>query len=226
MDCSTSGLPVHHHIPEFAQIHVHRVGDVIQPSHPLMPSSPSALIFPSVRVFSSGSFMCIRWPNYWSFSFSISPSSECFQGWSPLRWTGLISSLSRSLLQQHSLKASVLWSSSSFMIQLSQPYVTTGKTEALTIQTFVNRVMSLLFNTLSRFVTAFLQESNHFLNSWLQSASAEILEPEKRKSVTTSTFSPSVCHAVMGPDAVVLVFLIFSLQPTLTLLLHPHQEAL
>ena len=112
------------------------------------------------------------------------------------------------------------------MIQLSQPYVTTVKTEALTIQTFVNRVMSLLFNTLSRFVTAFLQESNHFLNSWLQSASAEMLEPEKRKSVTTSTFSPSVCHAVMGPDAVVLVFLIFSLQPTLTLLLHPHQEAL
>ena len=121
------------------------------------------------------------------------------QGWSPLRLTGLISSLSRSLLQQHSLKASILWCSASFVVQLSQPYMTTGKTVALTIQTFVNRVMSLLFNTLSRFVIAFLPKSNHFLNSWLQSASAEILEPEKRKSVTTSTFSPSVCHAVMGP---------------------------
>ena len=105
------------------------------------------------------------------------------------------------------------------MVQLSQPYVTTGKTIGLTIWTFISRVMSLLFNTLSRFVTAFLSRSNHQI-SWLQSPSAVILESKKRKSVTTSTFSLSICHAVMGPDAMILVlffFLIFSLKPALSL---------
>ena len=123
------------------------------------------------------------------------------QGWFPLRLTALISTL-KSLLQHHSLKLSILWHSAFFTIQLSQPYVTTGKTIALSIQTFVSSVMSLLFNTLSRFVIAFLPRSNHLLILWLQSPSAAILEPKKRKSVGTSTFSPSICQ--------ILVFLIFS----------------
>ena len=130
---------------------------------------------------------------------SLVPMS--IQGWFPLRLTALISTL-KSLLQHHSLKLSILWHSAFFTIQLSQPYVTTGKTIALSIQTFVSSVMSLLFNTLSRFVIAFLPRSNHLLILWLQSPSAAILEPKKRKSVGTSTFSPSICQ--------ILVFLIFS----------------
>ena len=112
----------------------------------------------------------------------------------------------RSLLQHHSSKASILWHSAFFTIQLLQPYVTTEKTIALTIWTFVSRVICLLFNTLSRFVIAFLPRSNHVQISWLQSPSAVILESKKRKSVTASTFSPSICHVVMGPDAMILVF--------------------
>ena len=122
----------------------------------------------------------------------------------------------RSLLQHHSSKASILWHSAFFTVQLSQPYVTTGKTIALTIWMFVCRVMSLLFNTLSRFVMAFLPRSNHLLTSWLQSPSTVNLQPKKRKSVTSSTFSPSICHEIMGPDAI-LVFLIFSFKPALSL---------
>ena len=112
-----------------------------------------------------------------------------------------------SLLQHHSLKASILWRSAFFMVQLSQLYVTTGKTIAFSIWTFVDREMSLLFNTLSRFVIAFPPRSNHLLISWLQSLSAVILEPKKRKSVTASTFSPSICNEIMGLDAMILVFL-------------------
>ena len=112
------------------------------------------------------------------------------------------------------------------MVQLSQPYMTTGKTIALTMPTFVGRVMSLLFNTLSRFVIAFLPRSNHLLISWLSSPSALILEPKKRKSVTASTFSPSVCHEVIGPDIMILVFKSWTLSWLFILLLHPHQEAL
>ena len=125
------------------------------------------------------------------------------QGWSPLRLTGLISLLSkglsgRSLLQHHSSKASILWCSAFFTVQFSQPYVTTGKTIALTIGTCVGTVMPLIFNTLSTFVITFLPRSNHLI-SWLQSSPSVILEPKKRKSVTTSTFSPSICHAEL-PD--------------------------
>ena len=141
------------------------------------------------------------------------------QGWFPLRLTGLISLLSKGLsgvFSSTSLKASILWCSAFLMVQLSQVHVTTGKTIALTIWTFVDRVMSLLFNTLSRFVIAFLPRSNHLI-SWLQSPSTVILEPKKRKSVTASSFSPSICYAVMGPDAIILVFLIFSFKPALSL---------
>ena len=131
------------------------------------------------------------WPKYWSFCFSISPSSEC-SGLISLKigWFDILTvqGTSRSLLQHHSSKASILWHSAFFMAQLSQPYVTTEKTITLTILTFVGRAMSLLFNILSRFVMPFLPRSNHLLISWLQSPFAVILEPKKRKYVTTSTF--------------------------------------
>ena len=110
------------------------------------------------------------------------------------------------VLQHHSSKASILWCSAFFMVQLSHPYMTTGKTVALTRWTFVGKVMSQLFDMLSRLVIAFLPRSKHLLISWLQSPSAVILEPKKIKSVTVSTVSPSICHEVMGPDAMILVF--------------------
>ena len=166
-------------------------------------------IFPSIRDFSIESSVCIRWPEYWSFSFSISPSSE-YSGLISLKidWFDFLAvqGTFRILLRHYSLKASILWHSAFFMVQLSQPYMTNGKTIALTIRTFVSRVMSLLSNTLSSFVIAFLPKRNRLLNSWLQSPSTMILEPKKRKSVTTSTFSPSICHVVMGLDARFLVF--------------------
>jgi len=175
--------------------------------HPLL-LLPS--IFHSIRDFSNEFAVGIRWPKYWSFS--ISPSSE-YSGLISLKidWFDLpvVQGTFRSLLY-HSSKASILWHSAFFMVQLSQLCMTTGKTIALTTQIFVGRVMSLLFNTLFRFVITFLPRSNCFLISWLQSPSTVILEP-KRKSVTTSNFSPSICHAVMGPDAKILVFLIFSM---------------
>ena len=126
-----------------------------------------------------------------------------FQDCFPLRLTGLIPLLSkglRSLLQHHSLKASILWLSAFFMVQLLQLYVTTGKAIALTTETFIGRVIALPFNTLSRFVIAFLSRSKHLLISWLQSPSTVISETEKKKSVTTFTFFPSFCHEVMGPQ--------------------------
>ena len=123
----------------------------------------------------------------------------------------------RILLQHRSLKASVLWHSAFFMVQFSQPYVTTGNTIALAIRTFVGRVKPLLLSTLCRFVIAFLSKNNRLLISRLQSLSTVILGPKKRKSVITSTFSPSICHEVMGPDAMILVFLVFSLKLALSL---------
>ena len=136
---------------EFTQTCVHRVGDAIQPSHPLSPH-PLLLplsIFPSIRVFSSGSALCIRWPKHWSFSFSISPSSE-YSGLISFRmdWLALlpVQGTLNSLLQHHNSKASILWRSAFFIVQLSHPYMTTGKTIALTRRTFVSKVMFLFFN--------------------------------------------------------------------------------
>ena len=123
----------------------------------------------------------------------------------------------KSLLQQHSSKASILQRSSFFLVQLSHPYMTTGKTIALTRWTFVSKVISLLFNTLSRLVITFLPRSKHQLISWLQSLSAVILEPKKIKSVTASTFSSSICHEVMGLDNMILVFWMLSFKPTFSL---------
>ena len=162
-------------------------------------------IFPSIRVFSNESVLHIRWPKYWSFSFSISPSNE-HPGLISFRmdWLELLTvqGTLKSLLQHHSSKASIL-RHSAFVVQLSHPYMTTGKTIALTRWTFVDKVMSLLFNMLSRLVITFLPRSKHLLISWLQSPSAVILEPRKIKSATVS---PSICHEVMGPDAMILVF--------------------
>ena len=142
-------------------------------------------IFPSIRFFSSESVLCIRWPKYWSFSFSISPSNE-YSGLISFRmnWLDLLAvqETLKSLLQHHSSKASILWHSPFFMVQLSHPYMTTGKTIALTRWTFVGKVMSLLFNKLSRLVIVFLPRSKHLLIPWLQSPSAVILEPKKMKS--------------------------------------------
>ena len=128
------------------------------------------------------------------------------QDWSPLRLTGLILQSLKSLLQFHSSIPIVLPRSVSFRVQLSHPYTTTGKTTALTIWTFVSKVMSLLFNMLSHFVIAFLPRSKHLLISWLQSPSIVILEPKKTKAVTVSIVSPSICHEEMGPDAMMWVF--------------------
>ena len=132
----------------------------------------------------------------------------------------------KSLLQHHSSKASILWHSAFFTVQLSHPYMSTGKTIALTRQTFVGKVMSLLFNILSRLVITFLPRSKHLFISWLQSPPAVILEPQKIKSDTVSTVSPSISHEVMGPDAMIFVFGMLSFKPTFsTLLFHFHQEA-
>ena len=175
--------------------------------HPLFLLSS---VFPRIRVFSSESVLYIRWPKYWSFSFSVSPSNE-YSGLISLRidWFDLLA-VQETLIghntQHHSSKASVLQLSAFFIVQLSHSYMTTGKTIALTRWTFVGKVMSLLFNMLFRFVITFLPRSKHLLISWLQSPIAVILEPKKIKSVTFSIVSPSVCHEVMGLDALIFVF--------------------
>ena len=165
-------------------------------------------IFPSIRVFSNESVLCIRWPKYWSFS--ISPPNE-YSGLISYRmdWFDLLAvqMTLKSLLQHHSSKASILWHLAFFIVQLSHPYMTTGKTIALTIWTFVGKVMSLLFNMLSRLFIAFLPRNKCLLISWLQSPSAVILEPLKIKSDTVSTVSPSISHEVIGLDVMILVFL-------------------
>ena len=170
----------------------------------LLPAS----VFPSIRVFSNESVLSIRWPEYWSFSFSISPSNE-YSGLISFRIDSLdllaVQGTLKSLLQHHSSKASILQCSAFFMVQLSHPYMTTGKTIALIRWTFINIVMSLLFNMLSRLVIAFLPRSKCLSISWLQSPSAVILEPKKIKSVSIFIISPSICHEVMGLDGMILI---------------------
>ena len=166
-------------------------------------------IFPSIGIFPSESVHPIGWPKYWSFSFSISPSSE-YSGLISFKidWFDLLAvqGTLKSLLQHHSSKASILLHSAFFIVQLSHPYMTIGKTIALTRLTFVGKVMSLLFNTLSRLIITFLPRRKHLLISSLQLPSAVILEPPKIKSVTVSIVSPSICHEMMGLDAMILVF--------------------
>ena len=208
MNHSTPGLPVHHQLLESTQTHVHWVSDAIQLTHPLLSPSP-AFNLSQLRVFSNEPALRIRWPKYWSFSFNIRPTNEhprliSFR----MDWLDLLAvqRTLKSLLQYHSSKASVLQCSAFFIVQLSHPYMTTGKTIALTTWTFVGKAMSLLFNMLSRLVITFLPRSKHLLIFWLQSPSAVILEPRKVKSDTVSTVSPSICHEVMGLDAMISVF--------------------
>ena len=197
MDCSMPGFPVHHQLLKPTQTHVHCVGDTMQPSHSLSSPPPPAFKLsqhqgPFQRVGSSH-----QWPKYWSLSFSISPSNE-YSGLISFRtaWLDLLAlqGTLKSLLRHHSSKASILLHSAFFIVQLSHPYITTGKSIALTRWTFLGKVMSLLFNMLSRLVIAFLPRSKGLLTSWLQSPSAVILEPPKIKSVTVSIVSPSICH--------------------------------
>ena len=164
---------------------------------------------PSIKVFSNESTLHTRWPKYWSFSFSISSSKE-IPGLIFFRmdWLDLLAVQGnlKSLLQHHSSKASILRHSAFFTVQFSHPYMTTGKTIALTRRTLVSKVIALLFNMLSRLVITFLPRSKRLLISWLQSPSAVILEPPKIKSDTVSTVSPSISYEVMGPDAMIFIF--------------------
>ena len=164
---------------------------------------------PSIRVLSNESTLHMRWPKYWSFSFSIIPSKE-HPGLSSFRmdWLDLLAvqGILKSLLQHHRSKATILRRSAFITVQLSHPRMTTGKTIALTRRTFVGKVMSLLLNMQSRLVITFLPRSKRLLISWLQSPSAVILEPPQKKPDTVSTVSPSISHEVMGPDAMIFVF--------------------
>ena len=187
--------------------------------HPLLLLPP---IPPRIRVFSNESTLHMRWPKYWSFSFSIIPSKG-HPGLISFRmdWLDLLAvqGTLKSLLQHHSSKESILQHSAFFTVQLSHPYITTGKTIALARRTFVGKVMSLLFNMLSRLVITFLPRGKRLLISWLQSPAAVILEPPKIKSDTVSTVSPSISHEVMGPDAMIFVFWMLSIKPDVNLIL-------
>ena len=201
MNHSTPGLSAHYQLLESTQTHVHWLSHAIQLSHPLLSPSPPALnLSQHQRLFKwvSSSY---QWPKYWSFSFNISPTNE-HPGLISFRmdWLDLLAVQGTlKSLQHHSSKVLILWCSALFIVKLSHPYMTTGKTIALTRRTFVGKVMSLLLNMLSRLVITFLPRSKHLLISWLQSPSAVILEPLKIKSDTVSTVSPSICHEVMGP---------------------------
>ena len=193
--------------------------DAIQPSHPVSSPSPPALnhsqhqSFPMSQLLASGGQSIGVWA-----STSVLPMNT--QDWSPLGWTGWICLLPKGLSRVFSntiIQASILWCSAFFIVQLSHPYMTTGKTIALTRWSFLEKVMSLLFNMLSRLVITSLPRSKHLLISWLQSPSAVILEPQKIKSATVSTVSPSICCEVMGPDAMILVFWMLSFKPTFSL---------
>ena len=185
--------------------------------HPLLLLPP---IPPSIRVFSNESTLRMRWPKYWSFSLSISPSKE-HPGLISFRmdWLDLlvVQGTLKTLLQHHSSKASIFWRSAFFTAQISHPYMTTGKTIALTRWTFVGKVMSLLFNMLCRLVITFLPRSKRLLIAWLQSPFAVILQPQKIKSDTVSTVYPPISHEVMWPDAMILVFWMLSFKPTFSL---------
>ena len=213
-DCSMQGFPVHHQLLQLAQTHVHRVSDAsnhfnLWCSLLFLPS-----IFPSITVFSKESVLRIR---YCIFSLSINPFNE-YSGLISFKidWLDLLAvqGTLKSLLQCHSSKASFLQYSNFFIVQLSHPYMTIGKSIALTRRTFVDKVMSLLFNMLSRLVITFLPKSKHLWISWFHSPYAVILEPPEIKSVTVST---SICHEVMGPDVMILVFWMLSFMPTFLL---------
>ena len=192
----------------------------VMPSSHLILCRPLLLlppIPPSIRVFSSGSTLHMKWPKYCNFSFNISPSNE-YPGLISfgIDWLDLLAvqGTLKSLLQHHSSKASIFRCSAFFTVQLSHPYMTTGKTIALTRRTFVGKVISLLFNMLPRLVITLFPRSKRLLISWLKSPSVVMLEPKKIKS---DTVSPSVSHEVMGADATILVFCMLSFKPAFSL---------
>ena len=218
MDCSTPGLPVHQQLLDLTQAHVHWVSDAIQPSHPL-----SSLFSPTFNLSQhQGLLKWVSSSHQVGRSIGVSASTSVLpmntQDWVSFRmdWLDLLAVLGtlKSLLQHHSLKASILLHSVFFIVQLSHQYMTTGKTIVLTRQTFVDKVMSLLFNKLSRLVITFLPRSKCLLISWLQSPSSVILELKEIKSVTVSS---SVCCEVVGPDVMILVFWMLSFKPTFSL---------
>ena len=226
MNCSTSGLPVHHQLPESIQTHVHRVDDAIQPSHPLSSPYPPALNLSqhqSLFKWVSSSHQVAKVLDKVLDSFNISPSNE-HPGLISFRMDCLdllaVQGTLKSLLQHHSSEVSILRCSAFFIVQLSHPYMTIGKTIALTRWTFLDKVMSLFFNMLSRLVITFLPRSKRLLISWLQSPSVVILEPQKIKSDTVSTFSPCISHEVMGPYAMIFVFWMLSFFNFLSQLFH------
>ena len=194
----------------------------VMPSNHLILCRPLLLpsIFPSIRVFSNELALHMRWPKYWSFSFSISPSNE-YSGLISFRfdWFDLLAvqGTLKSLLQHYSSKASVLLHAAFFMVRFLRPYMTTGKTIALIRWNFVGKMMSLLFSMLSRLIIAFLPRSKCLLISWLQSPSAVILEPKKIKSLIVFIVSQSICHGIMGLDAMIFVFWMLSFKPTFSL---------
>ena len=202
MDCSMPDLPVHHQLMEFIQTHVHWVSDAIQSSDPLSSPSPPTFNLSQHQGLFKWVSSLHQEAKVLSFIYSIGPSNE-YSGLISFRmdWLDLLAvqGTLKSLLQHHSSKASIVRCSAFLIVQLSHPYMTTGKTIALTRWTFVGKVMSLFFNMLSRLVKTFLPRSKHLLISWLQSPSAVNLEPPKIKSVSVSTVSPSIRHEVMGP---------------------------
>ena len=231
MDSSMPGFPFLHHSPS------PRVCSDSRPlswwCHPAISSSAAPFSshlqsFPALGSFPV-SWLCIRWPKYWSFSFSISPPNE-YSGlisfridwFDPLAVQGTV----KSLLQQDNSKASILWHTAFFTVQLSHLYTTTGKNSSLTKWTSIGKLMSLLFNMLSRSVIVFLPSSKHLLISWLQSPSAVILEPKKMKSYTVSTFPPTIWREVIGLDAMIFIFWMLFYASFFTLLFHHHQEVL
>ena len=222
MDCSTPGFPVLHSLPEFAKTHVHWVDDAIQPSHPLSLTAPPAFNLSQHQ----GLFQWVSSSHQVAKVLELQLQHQSFQwifrvisfriDWFDLPVQGTL----KSLLHHHNLKASILQHPAFFMVQLSQPY-DYWKIIALIIWTIVGKVMSLLFNTWSRFVIAFLPRSKRLLILWLQSLSAVILGTKKIKSVTVSTFSPSICHEVMRPDAMILAFWILSFKPGFSVYTYP-----
>ena len=212
MVCSMPGFPVYHQLLELIQTHVHRL---VMPSNHLililchlLLLQPS--IFLSIRVFSNELVLHIRWSKYWSFSLGIISSNE-YSGLISIRIDRLdllaVQGTLKSLLQYHRPKASILWRSAFFRVQLSHPYMTTGKTIALITWTFASKAMSLLFNMLSRLVIFFLPRSKHLLISWLQSPPAVILEPPTQNKIFHCFHCfPIYLHEVMGLDAMILVF--------------------
>ena len=232
--CPTLCDPMNHSTPGLLVITNSQSPPKPMSTESVMPSSHLTLccplllllsIFPSIRFFSNELALRMRWPKYWSFSFNISPTNE-HPGLISFRmdWLDLLAvqgTLKSPLF--HSSKTSILLCSAFFIVQLSHPYMTTGKNIALTRWIFVDKVMSLLYNMVLRLVTAFLPRRKYPLISWLQSPSTVILELPQIKSLTVSTVSPSICHEVMGPDAMILVFWMLSFKPTFPT--HFHYEA-